>query len=205
MSTSVLIDTKGDTMETFEHRYSTVLVMARQGTKDGKPFFGFVNLKTTWAEWEAKLHYQVAQLAAIDQGCAPEPIVCCDLEDLPEFMQRGLGSIQPNEQSQLLAFEVLPRHYERARQLATTELHDNSAKKSAVTDFTIRTQTFSDDTYSLVTAPRLADALHRAATLIDELTNPASAEVLVGVQYVTDEQGKKTPLYGVRIDYEPSK
>src|SRR5437016_587321 len=67
-----------DIMETFEHRYSTILVIAQHGPNEGKPFFGFVNLKTTWAEWEAKLHHQVAQLAAIDQGCATEPIVCCD-------------------------------------------------------------------------------------------------------------------------------
>lgn len=191
-------------MERFEHRYPIVLIIAQHGPNDGKPFFGFVNLKTTWAEWEAKLHHQVARFVAIDQGCAPASIVCCDLEDLPDFIKYGLVNNLTAEKVEPFSFDVEPRHYDQARRLDDTTRPNNGAKEPAVTHFTTRTQTFSDDTSSVVTAPRLPDALRRAADLIDGLTNPDSAEVFLAVQYVTDEQGKQVPLYGVRIEHEPS-
>lgn len=105
-------------METSEHLYNGFLVIAQHGPNDGKPFFGFITVKMTAAEYAAKLHYKVAQVIAVEQGCTPTPIVCCNISDLPEFIGRGLMDVRKNTGIlAALAFDVEPRHYEQARQL----------------------------------------------------------------------------------------
>lgn len=191
-------------METFEHRYSTVFFMAQHGPNNGSPFFGFVNVKTTWAEWESKLHYRVAQLVAIEQGAAPEPIVCCDTEDMPALFKQGIAALGSSEPLKGYVFDVEPRHYEQARQLAGAISHDNAAKESEVTRFTVRTQTYDDGKRITITARHLPDALHRAAFLIDGFTTSQVTEIVVGNTLTTDDQNNQALIYGVRIEYQRS-
>jgi hypothetical protein len=190
-------------METFEHRYSTVFFMAQHGPNNGSPFFGFVNLKTTWAEWEAKLHYQVARLVALNQGAA-EPIVCCDTEDMPAFFKQGIAALDSSEKLKGFVFDVEPRHYDQARQLADTMPHDDAARESVATRFTMRTQTYDDGKRITITARHLPDALHQAALLIDGFTTSQATEIVVGNTISTDDQNNQALIYGVRIEYQRS-
>ncbi len=74
-------------MEPMPHQYTTVFAIAQHGPHEGKPFFGFVPaIKTTQAEYEAKLHYEIARAVVVEQGCAPDPMVFCVLDDVPEFL-----------------------------------------------------------------------------------------------------------------------
>src|SRR6266496_4381028 len=105
-----------DTMEpTMTHLYTTIFEIAQHGPQDGKPFFGFViGIKTTQAEYAAKLHYKVAQAVLVEQGCAPEPMVFCPLDDVPDFLGKGFMAIR--NKAELPTFDAAPHHYEQARQ-----------------------------------------------------------------------------------------
>lgn len=105
-------------MEPSEPRYTLVMVVAQHGPNAGKPFFGFVNVTPTWAEYDAKFHHTVARVVVREQGCAPDSMVVCDLEDLPEFLGRAIATSGPNQRVTLPAFHAEPRHYAQARREA---------------------------------------------------------------------------------------
>jgi hypothetical protein len=114
--------------KTFEHRYTTVMVVAQHGPHDlenGKPVFGMVNLKTTWAEYEASFHHQVARAVLIEFGCAPTLIVCCDQEDMPIVLKHGIARVGFGSDSAafgtLHIFNAEPRHYDQARLMSSPQ------------------------------------------------------------------------------------
>jgi len=74
-------------MQQPENRYTGVMVIAQHGPENGKPAFGFIPaIKTTYPEHEAGFHYQVVREVMIEQGCAEESMVFCDIDDLPEYI-----------------------------------------------------------------------------------------------------------------------
>lgn len=96
------------------NRYSTVMVIAQDGPKDAKPFFGFIpSIVTTWAEYEARLHHAVAREVMVEEGCGPELIVVCDIDDWPDFI--GVGALSLARAGKAPSFEAKPHHYEQAR------------------------------------------------------------------------------------------